>query len=53
MITQLVAASMAHYGALAHGPALPKKTLPPLMAKPSRDEFDPGERERDLLRCPF
>jgi hypothetical protein len=48
MITQLVTASMAHYGVLVHGPALPKKTLPPLAEKRSRDESD-----RDLMRCPF
>jgi hypothetical protein len=39
---------MAHDGVLAHGPALPKKTLPPMADTRCRDESD-----RDMMGCPF
>jgi hypothetical protein len=51
MTTQLVAATLAHYGVLAHGPARPKKTLPP-MADTSRTGGG-GYSDRDWLKIPF
>jgi hypothetical protein len=37
MITQLVAPSLAHYGALVQAPAVPKKTPLPMTAPPDND----------------
>jgi hypothetical protein len=52
MITQLVAASMAHYGALVNGPALPKKTLPPMSSGKS-DRADRDDKLVDIMTRPF
>ena len=53
LITQLVAATLAHYGALTRAPAAPKRTPAPLMATPSRAEQGAVRRERDIMRVPF